>query len=74
MTIKDNILKKALVLPVQEKSELIDALINSLVKPDAEIDDLWKSEAENRIDAYDEGKISSVTLKEAVAKFRHLKK
>ena len=70
MTIKDNIFKKALVLPVQEKSELIDALIKSLVKPDAEIDDLWKSEAENRIDAYDEGKLSSVTIREAVAKYK----
>ena len=67
---KDKLLKEALLLPVQEKSGLIEQLIKSLDKPDPEIDELWKKEAESRIDAYDEGKISSVSVQEAVSKYK----
>ena len=70
MTKKDKLLKEALVLPIQEKSELIEQLIKSLDKPDPEIVELWKNEAESRIDAYDEGKLSSVLVKEAVSKYK----
>ena len=49
------------------KSELIEQLIKSLDKPDPEIDELWKKEAESRIDAYDEGKLTSVTVQEAIS-------
>ena len=70
MTKKDKLLKEALVLPIQEKSELIEQLIKSLDKHDLEIDELWKKEAESRIDAYDDGKIHSVTLKETLSNIR----
>lgn len=70
MTKKDKLLKKALVLPIQEKSELIDELIKSLDKPDPEIDELWKAEAEDRIDAHNDGKLSSVTVQEAISKYK----
>ena len=55
MTKKDKLLKEALVLPIQEKSELIEQLIKSLDEPDPAIDELWKKEAEARIDAYERG-------------------
>jgi len=64
------LLKEALVLSIQEKSELIDQLIKSLDKPDNEIDELWKKEAENRIDAYDEGELSSVSVQEVFTKYK----
>ena len=67
MTKKDKLLKEALVLPIQEKSDLIEELIKSLDKPDPEIDELWKKEAESRIDAYDDGEISSITLEETLS-------
>lgn len=70
MTKNEKLLKQALVLPVKEKSELIEQLIKSLDKPDHEIDELWKKEAENRIDAYDEGRIPSVSVREAISKYK----
>ncbi|MCC5908334.1 MAG: addiction module protein [Balneolaceae bacterium] len=70
MTKKDKLLKEALVLSIQEKSDLIEELIKSLDKPDPEIDELWKKESESRIDAYEEGKISSVSVHEAVSKYK----
>ena len=66
MTKKDKLLKEALVLPIQEKLDLIEELIKSLDKPDPEIDERWKKETESRIDACDDGEISSITLEETL--------
>ena len=70
MTTKDNILKEALTLSPSEKAQLIDKLISSLDKADKEIDELWAREAEDRIDAYDKGKLKAVSLEKVLAKYR----
>ena len=70
MTITDNILKEALTLKPSEKAHLIDKLISSLDKPDKEIDELWAREAEDRIDAYDQGKIKALSLEKVLKKYR----
>ena len=70
MTTTDNILKEALTLKPSEKAELIDKLISSLDKSDKEIDELWAKEAEDRIDAYDQGKLKAVSLEKVLQKYR----
>ena len=70
MTNADNILKEALMLRSFEKAQLIDRLISSLDKPDKEIDELWAKEAEDRIDAYDQGKLKAVSLEQVLQKYR----
>jgi putative addiction module component (TIGR02574 family) len=65
MTTKEKLLKEVLALPVSEKSDLIEQLIESLDRPDPEMDALWKIEAEKRLDAYEEGKLGSVTERDA---------
>ena len=70
MAITDNILKEALTLKPSEKAQLIDKLITSLDKSDKEIDELWAREAEDRIDAYDQGKIKAVSLEKVLQKYR----
>ena len=70
MNTTDNILKKALTLRPSEKAQLIDQLISSLDKSDKEIDELWAKEAENRIDAYDQGKLKAVSLEKVLQKYR----
>ena len=67
---KDKLLKEALILPVKEKTELIEQLISSLDQPDPELDALWTKETEIRIDAYDQGRLTSVSLQEAVSKYK----
>ncbi len=69
MTTTD-IMKEALTLRPFEKAQLIDKLISSLDKPDKEIDELWANESEDRIDAYDQGKIKAIPLEEVLQKFR----
>jgi putative addiction module component (TIGR02574 family) len=70
MATTDNILKEASTLSPSEKAQLIDKLISSLDKPDKEIDKLWAKEAEDRIDAYDQGKIKAVSLEKVLQKYR----
>jgi len=70
MTTTDNIFKEALTLSPSEKAQLIDKLISTLDKPDKEIDELWAKEAENRIDAYDQGKIKAISLEKVLQKYR----
>jgi putative addiction module component (TIGR02574 family) len=70
MAIQDNILKEALTLKPSEKAQLIEKLIASLDKSDKEIDALWAKEAEDRINAYDLGKIKAISLEKVLQKYR----
>jgi putative addiction module component (TIGR02574 family) len=55
-------------LPVVEKARLVDQLISSLDEPDEAIDALWRKEVEDRIQAYQAGKLQSVPLSDVLAK------
>lgn len=70
MAATNKVLKEALTLKPAEKAELINKLLSSLDKPDAQIDDLWAKEAENRIDAYERGEIKAVTLKRVLERYK----
>lgn len=70
MAAPNEILKDALNLRPTEKVELIDRLLSSLDNPDKELDELWAKEAEDRIEAYNQGKIKALTLKEVLEKYR----
>ena len=66
----DDILKQALSLNPTQKAELIDKLLSSLDNPDKSVEDLWKKESENRIDAFKQGKINTVTLGEVLERYK----
>ena len=70
MTATENVFKEALTLKPSEKAQLIDKLISTLDKSDKEIDELWAKEAEDRIDAYDQGKIKGISLEKVLQKYR----
>lgn len=69
MAASKQILKEALDLPPTEKAELIDKLLSSLEKPEKKLDELWAAEAEDRIDAYEKGKIKALAIHEVLEKF-----
>jgi putative addiction module component (TIGR02574 family) len=52
---KDSILEKAKLLKPVERLQLVDALLESLDKPDKEIEKQWIKEADARYDAYKRG-------------------
>lgn len=66
----DNVFKEALRLKPSDKAQLIDKLISSLDKSDKVIDELWAKEAEDRIDAYNSGKIKLISLDKILEKYR----
>jgi putative addiction module component (TIGR02574 family) len=70
MNTNEKLLKEALELSSSEKSQLIEQLIISLDQPDPKLDSVWKKEVEERIDAYGDGKIASVSVKEAFKKYK----
>jgi len=70
MATPNKILKEALTLKPSEKAKLIDKLLSSLDVPDKKIDELWAKEAENRINAYEQGKIKTVSLEKVLEKYK----
>ena len=42
-------------LPLDERAEIVDSLLESMHPTDDEIDNLWKAEVERRLDSYDQG-------------------
>jgi len=69
MATTETLFKEALTLKPHEKAQLIDKLLSSLNKPDKDIDALWAEEAEDRIVAYDQGKLKSVSLEQVLQKY-----
>lgn len=63
------IIDRALSLPPADKALVVDKLLSSLDQPDEEIDALWQREVEDRIRAYREGTLKSVSLEEVLAKY-----
>ena len=64
------ILDRVMELPAVEKARLVDQLISSLNEPDEAIDALWRREVEDRIQAYQDGKLQSISLADVLAKYR----
>jgi len=61
---KNDILREAMSLTANERFIIVDELLKSLDKPDKEIDDVWEEEAVNRLKAYDEGRLETVSMEE----------
>ncbi len=70
MTTTDKIFKETLTLSPSEKAQLIDKLLSTLDKSDKEIDELWAKEAEDRIDAYEQGKLKALSLEKILQKYK----
>lgn len=52
---------EALLLPREDRAELVEKLLQSLNTPtQAEVDRLWAEEVEKRVKEYDEGKIEAI--------------
>lgn len=60
------LLNEALKLIPSERVALVDELLSSLDKPDSKIDALWAKEAEERLKAFQEGKIKSISYEDVL--------
>jgi putative addiction module component (TIGR02574 family) len=57
-------------LSIDEKSLLVERLLESMHPTDSEIDELWKVEVERRIDEVKSGKVKTIPGDEVFAKIR----
>jgi putative addiction module component (TIGR02574 family) len=56
----ETLLRQALQLSPNDRAALVEGLITSLDKPDAELDALWLKEAEDRMAAYRSGDLDAI--------------
>jgi putative addiction module component (TIGR02574 family) len=56
----DQLAKKAVDLQPNERIRLVEAILSSLEKPDAEIEQRWAAESESRYEAYKRGDLETV--------------
>ena len=69
-TTSQAIIEQAKQLSALEKIEVVDALLASVDKPDAEVDKQWANEAEDRLAAYRRGEVKALDLNLVLAKYR----
>lgn len=70
MSTPKHIINEALSLSLDDKVKLVDQLLSKIDGIDNAIEKKWASEAESRIDAYESGKLKSVSLEEVLAKYK----
>lgn len=75
MTVQtQQVLEKAIHLPPVERAELVEQILSSFDRPSHdEIDALWAKEAEDRIDAYDQGKIKAISASQVFERINRQK-
>lgn len=75
MTIQtQQVLERAIHLPPVERAELVEQILSSFDFPARdEIDALWAKEAEDRINAYDQGKIKAIPASQVFGKINRQK-
>ncbi len=66
----EDVLKEALELPAIERAGLVNRLLSSLDTPDKTIDEVWQKEIGERIQAYEAGKMETVSVEEVLAKYK----
>jgi putative addiction module component (TIGR02574 family) len=57
----EQLLADASQLPLGERAQLAERLFSSLDISQDELDRLWAEEADNRIEAYEEGRIKTIS-------------
>lgn len=62
--------EQARELNPQERIALVEDVLDSLDRPDPNIDQLWAAEAKERLAAYRRGELAATDLTDIVAKYR----
>ena len=57
------------MLPPEERLEVAERILDSADEPDATLDALWATEANDRLAAYLRGEVKAVPLSDVIAKY-----
>jgi len=67
----EKFIEEALMLPLEERAELVDKLLQSLNVPtQSDVDRLWMDEVEKRINEYDSKKVESLNGENVIREIR----
>lgn len=66
------LLESALSLPATERAALAEGLLSSLDRPNPRIDEHWRREAEDRLDAFEAGEMDATSAEDVFAEFEGL--
>lgn len=66
MLSRNSFINQALKLNPEERFLVIETLIQSLDRPDKNIDSIWADEAEKRLKAYREGKLKGIPIEDVL--------
>ena len=64
------ILEHALALSPKDRATLVEKLLASLNQSDSVVDALWAKEVEDRIDAYEAGKLEAIPAEAVFTKYK----
>ncbi len=64
-----NLIDQALELSSSDRAIVAEQILLSLDRPNPVTDAVWATEAEDRIDAYAQGKIEGVSVREVLGKY-----
>ncbi|MGJ5175658.1 addiction module protein [Bradyrhizobium oligotrophicum] len=62
--------EQARALPPRDRIALVEDVLDSLDRADADIDQLWAQEASDRLAAYRRGELAATDLPNIIAKYR----
>ncbi len=65
-------LPRALALPDVDRAAIVESLLTSLDQPDAAIDESWAVESEERLAAFDAGRMKPIPAAEVFEEFDNL--
>jgi putative addiction module component (TIGR02574 family) len=68
--IKEELKQKILNLKSCDKIKLVELIMESLDKPDQEIEAKWVKESEKRYDAYKAGKLKSISYQKVMDRLK----
>ena len=60
----NEILEQVLKLRPEERFLVVEGILKSLDTPDEKIDEIWAEEAEERLRAYRDGKLSAIPMED----------
>jgi putative addiction module component (TIGR02574 family) len=63
------VLEAALALPAVDRAALVDSLLASLDRPDMSIDESWAVEAEERLVAFEAGRMAAIPFEDVFREF-----
>lgn len=61
---------QALELSAKERSQIADALLQSLNVTDTTLDQMWGKEADARLAAYQRGELEALSVQQVLAKYQ----